>query len=215
MKKKKIILASQSPRRSEILQKAKYDFVCFPTHVSEILDKNLNGNEQIIDIARRKARACQVLLHDQSLVDTLFDLHSDLILAADTMVCLDGQVLGKPEDEKMAFRFLKSLSGRMHQVKTAVYFIDLANADEESLIETTSVEFKTLTDSEIRNYISTGEPMDKAGAYAIQGLGGKFVSNFIGDYNNVVGLPLHAIEKLFKIKAWTCKRPPDPNSLKN
>ena len=203
---KKIILASQSPRRSEILQKASYDFVSIPTHVSEILDKNLSGNEQIIDIARRKARACWQLVRDQSLVATNFDHHTHLILAADTMVCVDDHVLGKPDDQKMAFQFLKLLSGRTHQVKTAVHIIDLATSDQESLIETTNVSFKILNDSEILGYIATGEPMDKAGAYAIQGLGGKLVAGYVGDYNNVVGLPLHAIEKLFKIKAWTCKR---------
>ncbi len=205
---KNIILASQSPRRSEILQKAYYDYVLLPSHVSEILDKNLNSNEQIIDIARRKARTCWQILRDQSPADPRIDKTMDLILAADTMVCLNEQILGKPKDEKMAFHYLSSLSGRTHQVKTAVHFIDLESSEEESLIETTEVSFRTLMDHEILSYISTGEPMDKAGAYAIQGLGGKFVSGFQGDYNNVVGLPLHAIEKVFKIKSWICKRRP-------
>lgn len=205
---KKIILASQSPRRSEILKKAKYDFVSFPTHVSEIPDKNLNTDQQIIDIAGRKAKFCLQLFrsgkHDHSLASV--NLKSDLILSADTMVCVQDQILGKPETEQMAFEFLKSLSGTTHQVKTAVYLIDLASNEETSLIETTGVTFKKLTDEEIISYIKTGEPMDRAGAYAIQGLGGKFVSEFIGDYDNVVGLPLHAIEKVFKIKGWTFKR---------
>lgn len=205
---KKIILASQSPRRSEILKKAKYVFVSFPTHVSEIPDKNLNTDQQIIDIARRKARFCLQLFrtgtHDHGLVGV--DIKNDVILSADTMVCVQDQILGKPETEQMAFDFLKSLSGSTHQVKTAVCLIDLANDEETSLIETTGVIFKKITDEEIYSYIKTGEPMDRAGAYAIQGLGGKFVSGFDGDYDNVVGLPLHAIEKVFKIKQWTFKR---------
>lgn len=208
MMTKKIILASQSPRRSEILKKAKYDFVSFPTHVSEIPDKNLNTDQQIIDIARRKAKACAEIFkspkHDHGLVGV--DVARDLILSADTMVCNLDQILGKPETEAMASNFLKSLSGKTHEVKTAVYLIDLANMEETSLIETTGVTFKTLSDDDIWTYIKTGEPMDRAGAYAIQGLGGKFVSGFVGDYDNVVGLPLHAIEKVFKIKGWTLKR---------
>lgn len=205
---KKIILASQSPRRSEILKKANYDFVSFPTHVSEIPNKNLNTDQQIIDIARRKAMFCLQLFrsgkHDHSLGQV--SLKNDLILSADTMVCVQDQILGKPDSEEIAFNFLKSLSGETHQVKTAVCLIDLTSDDETSLIETTGVTFRKLTDDEILSYIKTGEPMDRAGAYAIQGLGGKFVSGFIGDYNNVVGLPLHAIEKVFKIKGWNLKR---------
>ena len=205
---KKIILASQSPRRSEILKKAKYDFVSFPTHVSEIPDKNLNTDQQIIDIARRKAKYTADVLRAKTPEPSLsaVDTSRDLILSADTMVCNLDQILGKPETEQMAFEFLKSLAGKTHEVKTAVYLIDLANREETSLIETTGVTFKTLTDDDIWAYIKTGEPMDRAGAYAIQGLGGKFVTGFVGDYDNVVGLPLHAIEKVFKIKGWTFKR---------
>ncbi|MFZ3228804.1 MAG: Maf family protein [Pseudobdellovibrio sp.] len=210
---KKIILASQSPRRSEILKNANYYFVSFPTHVSEIPDKNLNVDQQIIDIARRKARFCLLEARDNGLGSmpskpNIPNLSNDIILAADTMVCLQDQILGKPNDENMAFDFLKSLSGRTHQVKTAVYLIDVSSLEELSLIETTDVTFRTLTDQEIKDYIKTGEPMDKAGAYAIQGLGRSFVSSFTGDFNNVVGLPLHAIEKVFKIKSWTFTRLP-------
>jgi septum formation protein len=213
---KNLILASQSPRRSEILKKANYKFVSLPTHVSEIPDKNLNTDQQIIDIARRKAKACVDLVlnpgPDDGLVNNQSQLaraeiRSNLVLSADTMVCFHDQILGKPENEQMAFDFLKLLSGKTHQVKTAVVIIDLATNEETSLIETTDVNFKVLKDDEIWTYIKTGEPMDKAGAYAIQGLGGKFVTGFNGDYDNVVGLPLHAIEKVFKIKSWILNRP--------
>lgn len=207
MMMRKIILASQSPRRSEILKKANYDFVSYPTHVSEIPDKNLNIDQQIIDIARRKAKFCydqvkQSQAHGLARPDTA----NFVILAADTMVCLLDQILGKPDNEQMAFDFLISLSGRTHQTKTAVVLIDMATGEETSLIETTDVKFKELTNEEIWDYIKTGEPMDKAGAYGLQGLGGKLVEHITGDYDNVVGLPLHAVEKVFKIKEWTFKR---------
>lgn len=207
---KKIILASQSPRRSEILKKANYDFISIPTHVSEIPDKNLTIDEQIMDIARRKARFCLALVQGQRLA-CAHEPHEHLILAADTMVCLPNQILGKPENQDEAFHFLSLLSGKIHQVKTAVIILDATTSEEVSLIETTEVTFRNLSGSEIWDYIKTGEPMDKAGAYAIQGLGKKFVTHFVGDFDNVVGLPLHAIEKVFKIKSWTLKRHlPDP-----
>lgn len=191
---KQLILASQSPRRSEILKNAGYQFVSFPVHVSEIPDKNLILNEQIIDIAKRKAKACQSLALGQGL--------EGVVLSADTMVCLGSETLGKPENDKIAFSFLKKLSGRGHQVKTAIYLIDLHSTEEMSHVETTEVFFRELNDKEILNYIATKEPADKAGAYAIQGQGRQFVEKYVGDFDNVVGLPLQALQKLFKLKSW-------------
>ena len=193
---KQLILASQSPRRSEILKKAGYQFVPFPVYVSEIPDKNLNQNEQILDIAERKARAGCLEIRDKGLV---FD--DAVILTADTMVCFDLNVLGKPESENQAFEFLRLLSGKRHQVKTAICLVDLSTNEKVTHIETTDVYFKSISDLEIAGYIATGEPMDKAGAYAIQGFGSKFVEKFDGDFNNVVGLPLHALEIIFKLKS--------------
>lgn len=202
---KTLILASQSPRRSEILKSAHYFFVPYPVYVSEIPQKNLSLDEQIIDIARRKAIACE---------QTFTDLRREhVILASDTMVCIDEMALGKPENENQAYDFLNQLSGRTHQVKTAVILNDQETKKSVSHIETTLVEFKKLTPEEIWIYIKTKEPMDKAGAYAIQGIGKKFVKKFSGDFNNVVGLPLQAIEKLFTINGWQFKRsnsPPNP-----
>lgn len=197
---KQLILASQSPRRAEILQKALYYFVPLPVYVSEIPNKNLSLNDQILDISKRKAEACWQLATDKGL-----DSES-IILAADTMVCLDDRTFGKPDTEKQAFDFLKFLSGQKHQVKTAVYLIDMASKEATSFIETTNVYFRHLTDLEIYDYIKTKEPLDKAGAYAIQGLGQKFVEKYVGDFNNVVGLPLQALEKVFTIKKWDFRR---------
>lgn len=211
---KKIILASQSPRRSEILKNAGYQFVPFPYalnhpsgYVSEIPNKNLSLNEQILDIARRKAEAAIKEIQDKGLV-----FEDSVILTADTMVCFNSTALGKPENEDIAFEYLNLLSGNQHQVKTAIYLIDLnssnlANLDLKtketmSHIETTHVFFRKISRQEIRDYISTKEPLDKAGAYAIQGVGRQFVEKYEGDFNNVVGLPLQAIEKLFRLNGW-------------
>lgn len=191
---KKIVLASQSPRRAEILKKAGYYFVSFPVFISEIPNENLSLDEQIIDIAKRKALAC---------LDQCPDKNPDnIILASDTMVCLDNSAIGKPENEQDAFDTLKKLSGKMHEVKTAVVLLDQGTNEITSHIETSQVFFKNLPDEDIWNYIKTGEPLDKAGSYAIQGLGGKFVEKFVGDYQNVVGLPLTALEKIFAGKNW-------------
>jgi septum formation protein len=194
---KKLILASQSPRRSEILKKAGYQFVSFPAYVSEIPNKNLSLNEQILDIAKRKAHAAATELLDKGL-----DILNTIILSADTMVCFRSEALGKPNDEAQAFNYLRLLSGQIHEVKTAICLLEIQTNEIVSHIETTQVHFHAITDAEINEYIKTKEPLDKAGAYAIQGIGGKFVKKYIGDYNNVVGLPLHEVEKLFTIKKW-------------
>ncbi len=197
---KKIVLASQSPRRAEILKKAGYYFVSFPVFISEIPNENLSLDEQIIDIAKRKALACLDLCPDKN--------PGNIILASDTMVCLGNSAIGKPENEQDAFDTLKKLSGKMHEVKTAIILLDQSTKEITSHIETSQVFFKNLNDQDIWDYIKTGEPMDKAGSYAIQGLGGKFVEKFVGDYNNVVGLPLSALEKIFIAKNWSFEKSP-------
>ena len=195
---KKIVLASQSPRRAEILKKAGYYFVSFPVFISEIPNENLSLDEQIIDIAKRKALACLDQCPDKN--------PGNIILASDTMVCLGNSAIGKPENEQDAFNTLKKLSGKMHEVKTAIILLDQSTGHIISHIETSQVYFKNLNDQDIWDYIKTGEPMDKAGSYAIQGLGGKFVEKFVGDFNNVVGLPLTALEKMFSDKLWTFEK---------
>lgn len=201
---KKIILASQSPRRAEILKKAGYYFVSFPVFISEIPNENLSLDQQIIDIAKRKALAC---------LDLSLEMNAGhIILASDTMVCLDNRAIGKPKNEQDAFNTLKKLSGKMHEVKTAVVLIEhhanQSGPEITSHIETSQVFFKNLTDQEIWEYIKTGEPMDKAGSYGIQGQGGKFVEKFVGEFNNVVGLPLLALEKIFAAKNWLFEKSP-------
>lgn len=187
----KLILASESPRRRELLKKAGYNFDVVPSKVSEIPDKNLNVHDQILDISRRKARAS----FDQvkALKDEPF-----IVLAADTEVIFENSPLGKPQSPEDAHRILRLLSGISHQVITGVCLIDSQSGKEVSQTETTTVYFRSLSDEDIWNYIRTGEPMDKAGAYGIQGLGGAFVLRYEGAFDNIVGLPMDLVGKMLE-----------------
>lgn len=184
-----LILASESPRRRDLLKQAGFVFDVAPVKISEIPNKNLNVNEQILDIARRKARAAfEGLKSSQQ--------GPFRVLSADTEVIFGGAPLGKPQDRNDAYRILRLLSGQVHEVITAVCIIDSKSQRELSQSETTKIFFKSLTDDEIWTYIDSGEPMDKAGAYGIQGLGGKFVEKFEGPFDNVVGLPIELVRQL-------------------
>ena len=191
---KKLILASQSPRRAEILKSAGFLFSILPTYVSEIPDENLSLDQQILKIAVDKARAAQSTITDQSL--------DAVVLSADTMVCIGNKPIGKPVDVADAQNTLRQLSGIEHQVKTGVVLLDLRSKKLISHIETTNVKFRTLSDQEIFDYVATGEPMDKAGSYGIQGIGKKFIAAIDGDYNNVVGLPIKKVQELLEANKW-------------
>lgn len=186
---KPLILASESPRRKQLLSEAGFSFDVVPVKVSEIPDKNLNVNDQILDIARRKARAA--LAHLKACRNEPF-----IVLSADTEVIFGNAPLGKPQNREDAYRILKLLSGKPHQVITAVCIIDSENENELSQSETTNIHFRTLSDEEIWTYIDTGEPMDKAGAYGIQGEGRKLLERFEGPFDNVVGLPVTLVKEL-------------------
>jgi len=179
-----LILASGSPRRRELLQKMGVPFV---VEVSEA-DENVSGkpSEVVGILAARKARAVAK------------NHISGLILAADTLVSLDDAALGKPCDEQEAVRMLKSLSGRAHSVYTGICLLDAATGEEKICVEESRVFFRELSDQEIADYVATKEPMDKAGAYAIQGGAARFVSRFEGSYHNIVGLPTERLEQLLK-----------------
>jgi len=192
-----LILASESPRRKDLLARAGFSFHVFSVKVSENLEKNLTVDEQILAIARRKAEA-SLRSYKSSKPESF------LMLAADTMVILDGQPLGKPETADQAFDYLSRLSGRGHEVKTAVVLVEgpitgdvsSANLKMRQAIDTTQVFFRHLSEREIREYIESGEPMDKAGAYGIQGLGGQFVEKITGAFDNVVGLPMDLVHRM-------------------
>ncbi len=179
-----IILASNSPRRRELLgQMGLKDFQVSAPNVDETVEPGLSPAEMVEELSLRKARAAAEKAGPE-----------DLVIAADTVVALDGKVLGKPRDREDAFAMLSALSGREHRVYTGVTVLrgeEAATGHEE-----TTVAFRALEPGEIRGYIATGEPMDKAGAYGIQGLGALLVSGIRGDYCSVVGLPVFRLGRM-------------------
>ena len=152
----------------------------------ETVDLAMQPGEMVLTLARRKAETAAR------------DHQGYVIVGADTMVYVDGTPLGKPEDEVDATRMLGLLSGRAHEVYTGLYVLDTQNGKSVSAYERTEVRFEALSPEEIRDYIKTGEPMDKAGAYGIQGAASKFISRIEGCYYNVVGLPVHQLYRILK-----------------
>jgi septum formation protein len=183
---KQLILASQSPRRQEILKKMGVTFIACPSQKEERINTNWTPDELVLHLAQQKA-------------DDVYE-HQDnadcFVIGADTMVFLHDRPMGKPKDEAQAFAMLRSLSGQVHQVKTAVYL--RGQNSRQGLVCTTKVWFRELSDEEIQTYIQTGEPMDKAGAYGIQGRGCIFIEKIEGDFFNVMGLPASALYGMLK-----------------
>lgn len=174
-----LILASKSPRRRELLaQMGLTDFEIHPAVGEELAEPGLTPPELVQALALHKARE----------VAEKFAHPGDLVIGADTIVVLNDQVLGKPHDEAHALEMLTALSGREHHVYTGVAV--LQDGRELPQVEDTAVWFRDASQAELNRYIATGEPMDKAGAYGIQGRGGLLVSRIEGDYTNVVGLPI-------------------------
>ena len=179
----RIVLASASPRRAELLRAAGVDFDVQPADV----DESLGGGELPIEYVSRLAEAKGRVIYERDTART--------VLAADTVVVVDGHILGKPADGADARRMLRLLSDRKHEVLTAVSVFHPGEI-VDTRVEVTSVEFGALTDSDIDWYVSTGEPMDKAGAYAVQGLASRFVTRIEGSYSNVVGLPVALVYRM-------------------
>ena len=178
-----LILASQSPRRKELMGLFHIPFTIQVSHIDETMDPEKPAAEEVARVSREKALATP---HDPS----------DVVVAADTIVVCRGQILGKPRDEDDAFRMLRLLSGKDHQVITGVCV--LHNGQAASFTEITDIHFRELSDREILSYIRTGEPMDKAGAYGIQGGAALFAEKMAGDYYNVMGLPVCRLGQLLK-----------------
>ncbi|MBC3939764.1 septum formation protein Maf [Anaerotruncus massiliensis (ex Liu et al. 2021)] len=174
-----IILASQSPRRQELLGFLFPRFTVRVSEADETLPEGIAPDEAVRTLALRKARAVAP------------EAPGAFVIGADTVVAIDGLILGKPRDEADAAGMLRRLSGRTHQVYTGVAL--LGGGREECFHECTGVTFAPLTDGEIAWYLSTGEPFDKAGSYGIQGYGARFIERISGDYFTVMGLPLHGI----------------------
>ena len=188
---KKIILASGSPRRKELLENLGLKFEVIPDNTPEPVLDNLSPKDTVMTLAKFKGDNVAKILDKND---------EAIIISADTVVAVDGKILGKPKTKEDAFEMLNTLSGRWHSVYTGVYL--RKNTDEKSVnfYEKTEVFFKSLDIKEIKDYINTGEPMDKAGAYGIQTLGAVFVEKICGDYFNVVGLPLCSLAKALKEK---------------
>lgn len=191
----RLILASESPRRRDLLTKAGFAFDTFPVKVSEIPEKSLMVDEKILSIAKQKLDAAWTLL--QSRKNPPF-----VLLAADTEVVLDDQLLGKPSSDLDAQNMLRRLSGRTHEVKTAIYLAESLGHKIIFHIETTQIHFRKLSTEEILEYVASGEGRDKAGGYGIQGQARKFVAKIEGSFDNVVGLPVDRLTNLLKKENW-------------
>lgn len=192
----KLILASTSLRRAEILRDAGVSF----TVISSALDETPYPGEAPQALVQRLADAKADLVAARSVGPAI-------VIAADTVVVLDGQVLGKPRSTEDARHMLEQLSGRTHSVHTGVSLIRLPDAQRLQFVETTLVHFSRLTADEISRYLATEEPYDKAGAYAIQGRAGRFIPRIEGCYYNVVGLPLEHLLAALRELGWTENEP--------
>jgi len=183
---KKIILASASPRRKEILNNLGMSFEVICSDAEEKVDAELPPHIIVQELAMLKG------------TDVASKTHDAIVISADTIVYFDKRILGKPTDEISAKKMLEMLSGKVHEVYTGVCVTDSVSGKSISDYEVTKVKFKNLTQEEIDRYIKTGEPMDKAGSYGIQGKGSLFVEKIDGDYFNVVGLPAVKLAKLLR-----------------
>ena len=180
-----MILASQSPRRKELLGFIASDFRIIPAVGEEIAPEGATPEEIVIALSRQKA-------------EEIFAANKgETIVAADTIVAIDGEILGKPRDVEHAAEMLKKLSGRVHSVFTGVCVI-FADGTRENFAEETKVEFYELSEQEIADYIATGDPMDKAGAYGIQEKGAANVKGIVGDFYNVMGLPVGRLARVLR-----------------
>ncbi len=184
-----LVLASASPRRQELLRAAGIWFTVQPADVDET------------PLAGESARECAERLAREKALAVSRTRPEDLILGADTIVAVDETILGKPIDADDAVRMLRLVSGRVHQVITGVCFVEPAAAGQiRTASETTLVTMNEVSDGEIRAYVATGEPMDKAGAYAIQGMASRWIPRIEGDYSNVVGLPVALVYRMLREK---------------
>jgi len=190
-----LVLASASPRRQELLRSAGIPFEVQAAHIAE----NPLPGEAAKDCAQRLAREKALAIARQRP-----DLHpKDVVLGADTVVVVDGQLLGKPSDAADAARMLRLLSERVHQVITGVCLVVSGKCSVAS--ETTSVTMSEISEKEIADYVASGEPMDKAGAYAIQGIASRWIPRIEGDYSNVVGLPVALVWRM--LRESSCQLP--------
>lgn len=185
MVNKQFVLASASPRRREILKQMGINAVVLAANVKEV-KKAATPAELVLKNAHLKARAVAA------------DIEKAVIISADTVVVCEGEIMGKPRYDSDAFRMLKKLQGREHSVLTAIVVIDRYDNKLYSNVDETKVYFAKMTDTEIWEYVTTKEPLDKAGGYGIQGIGGKFIERIDGDYGTVVGMSQNKLYDILK-----------------
>lgn len=185
-----LVLASASPRRQDLLRSANISFAVQPADIDET------------PLAEESAQECAERLAQEKALAVWRTRPQDTVLGADTIVVADATILGKPTDAVDAARMLRRLSGRVHQVITGVCLVRAGASGPEPAVstasETTLVTMNDLAESEIRNYVATGEPLDKAGAYAIQGIASRWIPRIEGDYSNVVGLPMALVYRMLR-----------------
>lgn len=184
---KAFILASNSPRRKELLQQIHLPFLIDPSGVEEQVPPGLSPEQTVLCLARQKAA-------------DVARRHKDaVVIGADTLVVLSGQCLGKPTDREDALRMLRQLAGKMHQVMTGVVVLDTSTGKQAEAVEITDVTMGYPSEEQLLQYVASDEPMGKAGAYAIQGAAAAFIEKIDGCYNNVVGLPLYRLCRLIDL----------------
>jgi len=198
-----LILASQSPRRRELLEKAGFQFHTHSMEISEIINENMSLDDALMELARQKSVA---LLNSGKLVN----FENFLILSADTVVVLDSEVVGKPSNLGDAKTKLRRLSGRGHFVKTAICLAEVRGSKgickSVTAVETSEVYFKKLTEEEISNYVIRAKPLDKAGAYGVQDIPEGYIQSVKGNLDNVMGLPVKLVEELLVANGWKVSR---------
>ncbi len=181
---KQLILASKSPRRQELLEKCNIPFISIPADIDETLTPGIPLTEAIKELSKRKASSILQQYPDA------------IVLGSDTIVTINDQVLGKPHSKQDAFAMLKQLQNQTHQVITGIAILSVKRV--YTGVSVSNVTFAQMTDEEIMDYINTGEPMDKAGSYGIQGQGGCYVTKIQGDYYAIMGLPLNLVYEELK-----------------
>ncbi|MBR5155330.1 MAG: septum formation inhibitor Maf [Clostridia bacterium] len=185
----RIILASNSPRRKQLLENLGLKFEILPDSTPEPMNDSIRPDEMVMNLAKFKG---------ENILKQLNPKEEAIIIAADTVVAVNDRILGKPKTKEEAFEMLTLLSGKSHSVYTGVYIIENSSKKSANFYEKTEVYFKSLDINEIKDYINIGEPMDKAGSYGIQNFGSLFVEKIHGDYFNVVGLPVCHLGKVLK-----------------
>ncbi|HCU25786.1 MAG TPA: septum formation protein Maf [Deltaproteobacteria bacterium] len=182
----RLVLASISPRRRELLESLRIPFLAVAPHFEEISDSRLSPSEEALSFAQAKAESLRS------------DYPDAWIIGGDTLIALAGEKIGKPRDARDAERMLKKLSGKRHEIFTGLALLDAASGKLESSLSRVAIRMKELSATQIAAYVATGEALDKAGAYAIQGLGRDLIESVEGDFDAAVGLPLRELAKILE-----------------